>query len=150
MSNNKIGRPTVLNKDTVSKLEEAFKLGASVSEACLISGISRDTFYRHFNADSTFSDKMERARSWILVLAKRNIANAIGMGNTKLSVWLLEKHESLILRSIAEEMPDDEMSEENMQKRAEELEQYVQARIRIDRHRSSYTTEPEVAKNEDD
>jgi hypothetical protein len=150
MEDKKTGRPSKLNHSTVSKLEEAFKLGASVTEACRVSGLSRDTFYRHYNSNQDFSDKMEQARSWLLVLAKCNVATAIEKGDIKLSVWLLDKQSSLPLDSISDGMPDDEMSEENAKKRSEDLEKYVQARIRLHEHRANYSEEPEFAKNQDD
>lgn len=134
MGKNKTGRPTKLTASTVRKLEEALKLGASTSEACRLSGISRDTFYRHFNSDQGFSDKMEEARSWIILAAKRNVAHAVEAGNLKLSVWLLDKHMTIPAESISEEMPEEE-SPEAAEARQREFDNFIEAQIKIREHR---------------
>lgn len=51
----------------------------TVSEACSVSDISRDTFYRHCKNDMVFSDKMRFARGYAAMLAKRNIAKVYPM-----------------------------------------------------------------------
>lgn len=63
----------------------------TVSEACSVSDISRDTFYRHCKNDVIFSDKMRFARCYAAMLAKRNIAKAISYGDLSISKCLLEK-----------------------------------------------------------
>lgn len=45
MSEVATGRPTVITPTTVRLLEQAFKDGLSVSEACFVSGIGRTTYY---------------------------------------------------------------------------------------------------------
>lgn len=64
MTNKKaIGRPQKVNYTVMSKLEDALRSGASVTEACEYAGISRDTFYRHFRTEQVFTDKMKLART---------------------------------------------------------------------------------------
>lgn len=71
MTNKKaIGRPAKVNYTVMSKLEDALRYGASVSEACTYAGISRDTFYRHFRNEKVFSQKMKTARTNLLYLSK--------------------------------------------------------------------------------
>src|ERR1700712_5280786 len=101
----KVGRPTKITATVVSKLEEAFQHGATVAEACYYSGISRETFYSHYNANLVFSDKMDRSRSWLLMKAKHNIASAILAGDLKSSAWLLEKAISPTI-PIKDEIPE--------------------------------------------
>ena len=103
MSKSKPGRPTKMTAPVVSKLEDAFRFGATVSEACFLSGISREMFYQHCRSSQDFSDKMERARSWLAITAKHNLATEIMNGNIKASVWLLERRESLPAATIQEE-----------------------------------------------
>lgn len=70
MTNKKaIGRPNKVNYTVMSKLEDALRYGASVSEACAYAGISRDTFYRHFRNEKVFSQKMKTARTNLLYLS---------------------------------------------------------------------------------
>lgn len=64
MTNKKaIGRPNKVNYTVMSKLEDALRYGASISEACTHAGISRDTFYRHFRTETVFAQKMKTART---------------------------------------------------------------------------------------
>ena len=105
MTKPKQGRPTKMTAEVVRKLEDAFKFGATVSEACYLSSISREMFYQHFRSDQEFSDKIERARSWLAITAKHNIAIAIMNGDIKSSVWLIEKRDSLPTATIEEEIP---------------------------------------------
>jgi hypothetical protein len=88
--NNTGGRPKVITKDTVRKLEDAFKVGFSVSEACLASGISRATYYDHRASDEAFSDKMELAKTWMNIRAKHVVTKAIDDGNLNAAKWWLE------------------------------------------------------------
>ncbi len=64
-----IGRPAKVNYTVMSRLEDALRYGATVSEACNYAGISRDTFYRHFRNEKVFSQKMKTARINLLYLS---------------------------------------------------------------------------------
>ncbi len=62
MTNKKaIGRPTKVNYTVISKLEDALRHGASVTEACSFAGISRDTYYRHLRNNEVFCQKVQPA-----------------------------------------------------------------------------------------
>ena len=119
------GRPTVLTDRLVRKLEDCLKCGMSVSDACFTSGISRDTFYRRFNEDSDFSDKMTWARNYTTLQAKQNISKAIAEGDLKLSIWLLNRNTDKLL-DVREEVPqrleEDEMAE--LEKTIDDLVKY--------------------------
>ena len=70
MTNKKaIGRPNKVNYTVMSKLEDALRYGASITEACTYAGISRDTFYRHFRTEQIFAEKMKTARTTNLYLS---------------------------------------------------------------------------------
>lgn len=62
MTQKPTGRPTVITKATVQKLETALRDGFSVEMACHVSGVGRSTYYQHLNSDPDFADKM----AWIL------------------------------------------------------------------------------------
>lgn len=64
-----IGRPSKVNYTVMSKLEDALKNGANVTEACQYAGISRDTFYRHFRNEKVFADKMKAACTNLVCLS---------------------------------------------------------------------------------
>ncbi|HSX52926.1 MAG TPA: hypothetical protein VLF90_00950 [Patescibacteria group bacterium] len=85
------GRPTVIDKDVVQKLEQAFKDGLSVSEACFVSDIGRRTFYDHKATDEAFAHKMELAKTHVTLRAKKIVVQAINGGNLTAAKWYLER-----------------------------------------------------------
>ena len=111
-SKNEVGRPTVMSEETVRKLEESLKGGMTVSQACIVSDVSRDTYYRHYKMDEAFSDKMRFAKSYVTMLAKQNIAKAVARGDIGTSKWLLEKQSSFA--TYLEEKNEEESYVENI------------------------------------
>lgn len=78
-------RPSKLDDYTVGKLEEAFKRCASVSEACFYAWIHRDTYYYNLNKNKEFSDKMERAKVFPFIYAKKKLFEAISSKDVNIS-----------------------------------------------------------------
>lgn len=70
-------RPSKLDNITVGKLEDIFKAGWTVTEACSYAGICRDTYYEYLNKNKDFSDKMERAKVFPFIFAKHKIFEAM-------------------------------------------------------------------------
>jgi hypothetical protein len=66
MAQQPIGRPTIMTKVTVQKLEQALRDGFSIEMACYVSGVSRSTYYNHLASETAFLDKMTLAQSWWL------------------------------------------------------------------------------------
>jgi hypothetical protein len=87
----KIGRPSVINEDTVRKLEASLASGFGVSAACHYSGISTSTYYEHQALDKDFSDKMSLAEDWSTFRARQVILQAINNGDIKAAQWWLER-----------------------------------------------------------
>jgi hypothetical protein len=85
------GRPTVITKDAVRKLEQALKDGLSVSEACFVSGIGKRTFYDHKATDAKFARTMELAKAYVALRAKKVVVKAIDDGNLTAAKWYLER-----------------------------------------------------------
>lgn len=73
----KAGRPTKKTEEVVRKLEEAFKIDATVPEACSYAGIGERTYYDWLSADPEFRSKMEASQNFVFMHAKRNWVNAI-------------------------------------------------------------------------
>lgn len=57
------GRPLKVDYKIIIKLADSIQHNATVSEACRYAHISRDTYYRHLNANSVFAEKMAVAKS---------------------------------------------------------------------------------------
>ena len=88
-----MGRPTVITEEVVRKLEQAFADGFNVVEACFNTGISRDTYYRHLDANTEFSYRMNSAQSNLTSKAKSNIAKAINNGDVGTSRWYISRED---------------------------------------------------------
>lgn len=80
-----------MTKDTVQKLEEAFRSGLSVQQACYTSGISTSTYYEHIAVNADFSDKMKLAQEYVIIKAKQLIVQEIEDGNVSAAKWWLER-----------------------------------------------------------
>lgn len=88
---NPVGRPTKRDASRVKKLQECFEIGCNISEACLISGISRQQFYIWMKVDTEFADKMNAAQKFVTVSARRNIYDAIKAKDKEMSKWWMER-----------------------------------------------------------
>jgi len=110
---NKGGRPTLKDKDTVRKLEEAFTIGCTAVEACRYANIGRSTFYGWMK-DEGFSDKMEVRKMAPVLKAKRTIY--MHLDQIAVAKWWLERRrrQEYSLRSILRQEIDfdDELNDE--------------------------------------
>jgi hypothetical protein len=91
MAQQPIGRPTIMTKVTVQKLEQALRDGFSIEMACYVSGVSRSTYYNHLASETAFLDKMTLAQSYATERAKQVVVQAIDKGDLKAAQWWLER-----------------------------------------------------------
>lgn len=91
MSTKPIGRPTVMTKATVHKLEAALRDGFSVEMACHVSGVSRSAYYAQLERSPDFAHNMELSKQWVVERAKQVVAQAVAKGDLKASQWVLER-----------------------------------------------------------
>jgi len=87
------GRPTKMTEITVKKLEEAFSIGCSDSEACFHAGISKPTLYDYCKLHPDFSDRKELLKSSPMFKAKKVVDTALDGGDVKTAQWVIEKKE---------------------------------------------------------
>jgi hypothetical protein len=85
------GRPTVFNQTTVHKLEQAFMIGSTVEEACILSGVSRSAYYKQLNKDPDFMDRMAYFQAIPVLVARYTVFTAIRNGDAKVAMWYLER-----------------------------------------------------------
>ncbi len=85
------GRPTVMTQDIIYKLEEAFIIGASDKEACLVANISMSTLYKYCQEFPEFSERKEELKDTPKYKARFNVSKAINEGDKQLSQWYLER-----------------------------------------------------------
>lgn len=89
-----VGRPKVVTKQVLAKLEHAYKIGCPHVEAAFYADISVSTLGRFRKENPDFDEKIEALRSSNSIAARENVSDAI---NVKKSVedswaWLRTKH----------------------------------------------------------
>lgn len=87
----KLGRPTLVTPEVVTKLEMAFSHGCSVTEACVFAGISRKVFYEYEERNPDFRDKREELVKLPNLAARMNVVKAVKAGDIDASEWWLER-----------------------------------------------------------
>jgi len=85
------GRPTVMTKETMDKIEIAFSNGATDREACFIAGISQQTLYDYQTRFPEFIERKESLKDMPKYQARHNIVKAIYDGDKQQSNWYLER-----------------------------------------------------------
>lgn len=85
------GRPSVMTQEKIAKLEEAYLLGLTDTEACLYSDIAPSTLYEYCQKNPGFSERKEQLKENVKMRAKLNITGSIMNGDKPLSQWYLER-----------------------------------------------------------
>ena len=85
-----VGRPTKMTDDTVRKLEEAFSLGCSDLEACLLADISKQTLYDYQKIHPEFVDRKEMLKEKPILLARTSVIKGLDE-NPELALKFLER-----------------------------------------------------------
>jgi hypothetical protein len=65
------GRPTKMTDDVIAKLEQAWSMGCSDSEACLHADIVPSTLYRYCEAHPEFSERKETLKTRVVLKARQ-------------------------------------------------------------------------------
>lgn len=111
MAKNKGGRPTKMDELTVKKLEEAFLLGCSDLEACLVADISKQTLYTYQSKHPEFTDRKEMLKKTPIYKARKCVVEACEE-NPDLALKYLErknkKEFSLRTENLNAEVTKDE------------------------------------------
>ena len=73
----RLGRPSKLTLETVTKLEHAFSIGCTVTEASVYAGISRNTYYRQVAENTEFRDRFEGLQQRPALRARNTLFEAL-------------------------------------------------------------------------
>lgn len=57
-----MGRPQKMDFRIMIKIADSIQHNATITEACRFAGVSKDTYYRYFNNNRVFAEKMIRAK----------------------------------------------------------------------------------------
>lgn len=94
----KCGRPPVMTKETISKLEEGFGFGYTDAQACLHAGISVTPFYEYIKQNPEFAERKEALKTNTQMIAKRNLHKRLieeeGKKKIGLTKWVLERSDA--------------------------------------------------------
>ncbi len=83
------GRPTVITENTLFKLEEAFAIGATDTEACFFADISTAALYSYQRENPEYINRKEALKDSLVLKARNTIAK--DMPNPGTSKWYLER-----------------------------------------------------------
>lgn len=89
MAKNKGGRPTIMTKETVNKLEEVFAIGGTDEEACFYANISKQTLYDYQAKYPEFVDRKESLKNKPVLKARQTVVKALD--NPHDAQWYLTK-----------------------------------------------------------
>lgn len=85
------GRPPVIDKACLNKLEEAFSLGCTDLEACFYANISSQTLYNYQKNNPEFLERKEALKEQPVLKARKVVVDAIDSGDKQTSQWYLER-----------------------------------------------------------
>lgn len=90
----KVGAPTKVTPEVVTKLESILKIGGTIAEATSYAGIGERTYYDRAKADFAFSQKMAAAKHYADVVAKNVVVDDIVKNkDVQTAKWWLEKRQ---------------------------------------------------------
>jgi hypothetical protein len=89
----KTGRPSTITPAALKKLENAFRVGATIQEALGVAEVSRKAFERYCQKNPEFRGKIKQWQGQITLSAKTIIARAIRNDNVQMAMKLLELEE---------------------------------------------------------
>ena len=84
-----IGRPTVMNEESLRKLEEVFALGGTDLEACLYADISKSTLYSYQQENPDFLERKEKLKQRPFLKARQTIVK--GLDDPVNAKWYMER-----------------------------------------------------------
>ena len=85
------GRCIENNPEILAKLENAFSMGCTDEEACIMAGISRGTLYYYIKENPDFHDRKEELKQLPIIQAKHSVVSKINDSDVKTSKWYLER-----------------------------------------------------------
>ena len=84
------GRPTLMTDETLKKLEEAFALGCTDSEACFYADISHQTLYNYQEKHPEFVERKEALKQRPILQARQTVIANL-KSDVKNAQWFLER-----------------------------------------------------------
>ena len=89
----KVGRPSKITQAVLSKLEEAYSIGCSDREACLLADISPSALYRYQEIHPEFRERKQTLQKALTIKARRVLQKDLDDGDSVAARWYLERRE---------------------------------------------------------
>ena len=89
--NSLVGRPPVIDKDVLNKLETSYSMGCTDSEACLFANISKQTLYNYQDKHPEFVERKEMLKEKLILKARSVIAESLNKKDENTAKWYLER-----------------------------------------------------------
>lgn len=85
-----VGRPTTITPEVLQKLEEAFLLGCTDSEACLYANVGKSTLYAYQKDHPEFQERKEELKENPFLVARTTVVKSL-KSNPEIAKWYLER-----------------------------------------------------------
>ena len=106
------GRPAIVTPQTIQKLEQAFALGCSDTEACFYSNIGKSTLYNYQNDNPDFLERKELLKEKPVLLARKSVIKFMqNDGNLALKYLERKKKDEFSTKTIEEKALSPELME---------------------------------------
>jgi len=80
-----------MTREVLDKLEEAFSLGCSDTEACLYADISPATLYNYQNDNPEFVERKEALKERPVLMARAVVVDSLKRKDKETARWYLER-----------------------------------------------------------
>lgn len=87
------GRPTVMTEDVIRKLEDAFLMGCTDTEACLYASIVPSTLYKYQESNPEFTERKETLKQNPFMQARRVTLDALRDDDRGMAIKVLDRKE---------------------------------------------------------
>lgn len=116
------GRPTIITEAVLQKLEEAFSLGCTDKEACVLADIAPSTLYNYQEANPEFLERKEQLKEKPILKARKTVVDSLEGDVNSAWKYLERKDKSLNPK------PETEVHVEKLQINDEQFDQLIRAR----------------------
>lgn len=88
---NPVGRPSVMTDQVLAKLEHAYAIGCTDTEACSYANISKSALYRFLNDHPDVKERYIALKETPVLKARETVVRSIENGDDVSARWLLER-----------------------------------------------------------
>jgi hypothetical protein len=88
---NPVGRPTVMTPEVLDKLQSAFAIGCTDTEACIFADIDMSSMYKYQEKHPEFTERKHLLKKKPVLKARMNLMDSLNQKNIDTSKWFLER-----------------------------------------------------------